>query len=85
MHKIITPKNILQLLTEQINEENPKCNKSELIEDLAELTAKHFGGEVGTISFEDGATDPFWIVLHKGDLNPVENPYEQFEEGWRNF
>jgi len=85
MHKIITPKNILKLLDDQIKEVKPECNKLDLIEDLAELVTKHFGGEVGSITFESDATDPFWIVLHKGNLNPVENPYEQFEEGWRNF
>jgi hypothetical protein len=83
MHKIITPKNILELLKEKI--ENDSLNSHELVEDLAELAASHFGGEIGTISFEEDATDPFWIALHKGYLDEQDNPYERFEEGWVEF
>lgn len=77
----------MTVLERKIESDDVVSDKIEFLEDLAELVAKHAGGEVGTISHEEGATDPFWIVLHEDKrIPPGAGFYSGLDgRGWRDI
>ena len=82
MHKILTVHDLSSILLTEASEHG---GSEEFIEDIANVITKHFGGEVGTVSFEEGATDPYWIVIHKDERIPQQDSvYDDYDgKGWR--
>jgi hypothetical protein len=85
MYKLLTPKDLLKVLERKIESDDVVSDKIEFLEELAGLVTEYAGGEVGTISHEEGATDPFWIVIHKDErMAPGDGFYHGLDDSnWR--
>jgi hypothetical protein len=71
MSKVLTDKELLDIVRRAVEEDEIDCLDSYLyfMEDLGNVIAKHFGGERGTVDFEE-ADDTVYIAFQVNENVP---------------